>query len=761
MKRDFLVLLLVLPCIAADSTQHLNEMFKRKSKRIAARWQLDSIENAANSYLWQPETFCYNDDSTGAEIWKMTSTPDKQSFVYDIGLSPWSADGKRMSYMSNCTTYAYVRPSGYTSWFMVNTDGTYQRPVINGCARLANHRAFYGWNPQIPDVYYMHGWPSTGLATSTNILYKNTVTNTDVSYSAILTYPTTHGSDLWCRKLLSYDGRGLYSVPFDNSWCYPAIIYPADSVRLLDADGYSVDRGYEHYGLTPQPADGWHDQYPSGSWKWFYALPTKAGDAITENAWWRVTVTGTNADGGCNCVHGLFPVTSGDLPYDFGQCWPENAIDDPLADYTDPYLAPYWSHFTPDPWGRYALGSMEFSQSPYVSGPGIWDVQSHDSVICWNVSTNHHAWNGFTDISITSSGSDVGRLYACDRTATPSGIHHLGDTTGTFVCRMYPHYNLPSSTEYNAIPRPGESPDGTKASWHSEFLNITDQVDLFWVVISHPKPPTNLDADATTADSVQLRFLPPKYTARGWPYYRMDYDTTAYGWPSLDENGNETGKPCYAREILHYNVWRSANGTSGWTLVKSANSLYSYTYKEDAKWFFYHPIGADSLEISASNKIATYVPKVAGTSYYAITSEEQCHLESNYLSEILQVIITAGSITTHTVSAAEGQTGFWTTAPTAPTGVTVTNGKLATAHRVSWTEPSDSKIRYYNLYYSVESAPAQAVQNKVASLPKGTTTFYDWLADSGTVNYVISSVDRYGNESQPPSTKTYTIRIVR
>ncbi len=68
---------------------------------------------------------------------------------------------------------------------------------------------------------------------------------------------------------------------------------------------------------------------------------------------------------------------------------------------------------------------------------------------------------------------------------------------------------------------------------------------------------------------------------------------------------------------------------------------------------------------------------------------------------------------------------------------------------LSWKEPVDSKIRYYNIYYSSNGMPTIDPRYRIASPPVGTKFYSDWLADMSKPGYYkVTSVDRYGNESQ-------------
>jgi len=64
-------------------------------------------------------------------------------------------------------------------------------------------------------------------------------------------------------------------------------------------------------------------------------------------------------------------------------------------------------------------------------------------------------------------------------------------------------------------------------------------------------------------------------------------------------------------------------------------------------------------------------------------------------------------------------------------------------------------VRYYNVYYSTAGVPEPLQANRIASLPVGTKSWLDWLADPGKPGfYVMTSVDRQGNESAPVAART-------
>ena len=91
---------------------------------------------------------------------------------------------------------------------------------------------------------------------------------------------------------------------------------------------------------------------------------------------------------------------------------------------------------------------------------------------------------------------------------------------------------------------------------------------------------------------------------------------------------------------------------------------------------------------------------------------------------------------------------FWTRTPASPSNLYVAKQNTPGHYRLTWTEPQDSKIRYYNIYYSTSGTPPIDQRYRIASVPVGSNRYLDWCADpSANAYYRITSVDRQGNES--------------
>ncbi len=162
--------------------------------------------------------------------------------------------------------------------------------------------------------------------------------------------------------------------------------------------------------------------------------------------------------------------------------------------------------------------------------------------------------------------------------------------------------------------------------------------------------------------------------------------------------------------------------------------------------YIYYLINRYYPSLLLSNKIYFIDNPGSGTFYYAITSEEHSGLESDELSEILMVTVSGSNVVSQIV-ASKGQKNFWRIPPAKPTNFNVLNIRPG-HYQLNWSEPNDSKIRYYNIYYSNSSNPSPIQQRRIASVPVGTSSYLDWLADPVNLAYYgITSVDRYGNES--------------
>ena len=88
------------------------------------------------------------------------------------------------------------------------------------------------------------------------------------------------------------------------------------------------------------------------------------------------------------------------------------------------------------------------------------------------------------------------------------------------------------------------------------------------------------------------------------------------------------------------------------------------------------------------------------------------------------------------------------TAPAAPTGVTATAGDGRNA--LAWSANGESDLAGYHVYSSLGATVALTDANRLTTTPQTQTTYaHTGLANGTKVSYVITAVDKAGNESDP------------
>jgi len=172
-----------------------------------------------------------------------------------------------------------------------------------------------------------------------------------------------------------------------------------------------------------------------------------------------------------------------------------------------------------------------------------------------------------------------------------------------------------------------------------------------------------------------------------------------------------------SREIRGYHVYRSPDGTTSFQEISTGLAS-----------------GTSSVDNTAST---------GQTYFYAVTAEEYSGLESNQLSNIMQVTVGGAS----SQFAQAGTTGWDNVAPAPPTNVGLSN--LAPGvWKLTWTASASSDARYYNIFYNTGSAPPPTQPFAVDSPPVYETSYIYWQADpSSTPLFGIQAVDRQGNQS--------------
>ena len=689
---------------AEDVLENLDEMFRRKARHADVSIPAKNLEDP-ETFVWQPETLCYTDVETGREVWVLVRLPDREDiFNKECSTNVWSCDGSRMGIFSTkhrVSANPKVTPRGYHRW-IVNTDGSglkicegygkYDRP-FDGFSWAHTELAYYafGSHPTLDGPFHVlyknvvgPGNVITGeqiLDTSSADTYKKGMVKEGVSTDdKVIVARTGRSADTFGRHMKT---AAIYRIAL--------VPEPKLEVRWGVARGIPDNTYADHQEST---ATGFHGVVSPGP------SPEFIYGGYSGGCKWKFLLKGSDPkDGG--------PVWR---PWD-GKSFGEISIESTGAGKgpQNPWGAPYFGHEAFDRWGHYFIHGdytddgkgtrirdfrtrkwFDNGDDGYV-GKGYYDGQ-------------HHTWTGWTDHVAWIHPQNM-KVYGAR--------YDLGTKSQYVICHT--HYPVKGRwRNYNALPRPSQSPDGTKIAFAACWLqNGADQFPyISWAVAYYPRPPVNLKAVAAEG-GVRLTWESPSYTRRGWPDETKD-------------------PPPPAREIKAYHVWRAKAAEGPWEEVGSA----AVSYERDLERAIRVPKGLEFVDRPGD-----------GTHYYAITSEEFSRLESRELSEILEVRIGGNTFTAAGVEKG-GQKGFWKRPPAAPGNVSAQKSDTPGQVMLTWQEPPDGKVRYYNVYYATTGTPKADPRCRIASVPVGTKKYLDWLAEPNARHaYLVTSVDRQGNES--------------
>jgi hypothetical protein len=726
MKKIFILFLCFLIVFAshAAALENLDELDDVRASRKNTN-TFYSGEAAGNFYRWQPQTVVYTDTTHGHEVWVLTSTDNVDSKTgHEYAHIPWSADGKRIAILMDRDTSSF---SGeYTrdtyAWdhtiFTMRSDGSYLRPMHDSPARTTVRNRYVQWSPVDHDVYFCTGSDFGGQSGfDENAVYKVTVSDESISSSLVVDIISGNTSTIRVLPKRAISSDGAYAIA--TSALENDTIAVCDLVSgNLELSEYNMDRNEEdtHWGNTPSDTSEWHDEMFSGNAEegyWIYYM------ASASDFWWRARPWGSDG----NTPNHTVDTTSSGSPnyYDwFGNSgWnsttqvPDSASEEmqPLngntgSNFPD-FYDHYWSHLCVSPWSDYVTFSD--TQGSAVQ-PGVWHVgnanlEARDNGVAHSVI--YSTWTGWTDV-VTGAGGD-GTIFYFER-----------DDGSTYTTISDSHSNSPSDNI-----RPGQSPDGTKIAYRTDFLNpSTSSGDAFVTVIHYPHPPEVTSCTATGGTgTVITRFdwrtdqaNPRTYTTLGWPD------------PSNDD-------PPPPRETEFFRLWRcddsgGACTATGGTWVPlgtiDADIFTRYDFS-DGTWS-----GSSSWSITDTPGDGDWA--------YAVTSIEWSGLESHALSNIFTITVSSGS----------GTGSQDTTYPSSPGDL----DNISTSDfYTSFSTGNASIVRAYNIYANDGSAPSVQQQDLIATIPVnhcsgGSCRWVDWLGNtSETTEYVIAAVDTQGNIS--------------
>lgn len=681
---------------------------------------------------WQPNLLIFHDTQTNSEIWRLSNDPSDTSIPGIVNRTPWNANGSYFilnstrnpgqSQYGNTGDWLYDARGGLQAEitpFDPNRQPSWTQPVSAGSIYMPPDRVdpniVYGvtwgdnnqnqWTSTHAFLYAINLAPNSQgqrfQATAVADLPNSTDPITGVQSNTVRkeirgqladddhilvndVNPNTAPAltDLGgYPKLYLYDGSTIDSVLAANATANPANGLP-QQLPLLQAP-FGINFGLA-MDLCPSGVSG-------------LGLSISPGPCHNISEEWHVHDIGISRNAPDVISMNYGPRSSIGELVDFSLPTPFTGLASVFATYPDGNT-PYLSHP-----GISDDGTEVSYDGESVLGNNQWGVWLRNLTTktpirefeAWPFASGHNDWSGYDP-----------RLVVFDGTCTPSGgvacpgyqgagynlYEGLSDPNATFPSTTIPGgrgdrivaYYPPNTN--TGIYSPTQSPDATKI-----MVTIPDGLDpsaagrlTSYVVVSHrPVAPT---LAVTSTSPVTLTWTP--YTPH--------------------------------REVAGYHVYRSpAGSTSAFTEI--SNGLVSGTTYTD-------------------NSAA------AGTAYlYAVTAEEYSGLESDQLSNVMQV--TAGGASSQ--SAAAGTTGWDTTKPAAPAiqSVQAVSG-LTNVWQVTWTPSTSSNVRYYNVYVSFGSAPQAAAQYLVDSAPLGQTSYIYWQGDPNVQPvFGVTAMDRQDNES--------------
>jgi hypothetical protein len=689
--------------------ENLDEMIARKDRYATNPWPTRELEHASNHYIWQPETLTYSDVTTGHEVWVLTHAPDKQEiYAAEHAIMAWSYNGAHIGFFSTQRPTKNLALGKYHDRWIVNTDGSGLR-ALEGYGRHGVPYDGFSW-AHTEDAYYAFGFPSDLPGATRYKLYKNVLDKSNkVRGSLILDTSSinTTVKEMVVGGISTDDSHATFRDAYDGEARPLNTPNPIVTTEIYFSGLDSSPQITSHWGIARLlgPVGSPYGDHTTTSEKKFHAVysagPTGSwilGQYAGTSVFTLFKSKGSASDGG--------PQWSDWNGTSFGDN--EIAVIGTNKGFRGtPYKIPYMGHPAFDRWGKFAIAGT-YTSYP-APGTRIFDISTLSILPNYvfakgKYDGQHHSWTGWTDYVLAvepdwPEKSPTAYIITANR--------YNAEHTQAFqvVHTHYPGY----SGNYAGYPRPSQSPDGTKVAFASTFLNNNgdDSPYIQWAVVYHPLPPVNVQTTAS-GGKVRLTWERPSYTTRGWP-------------------NEETDPAPKAREIKGFHVWSSNDGVTGWSEISPQLVLEEY------------------FDINQTPN---------STQFYAVTSEEYSRLESRSLSAIQRVSRDKAGNVSSSPFAPAGKAGFWTQAPAAPSPSIITK-TTGSDYLLTWIEPKDKQVRYYNIYYSSNAEPPTDQQHRIASVPVGTTFFLDWLADKTRPGYYcITAVDRQGNESTPLNTET-------
>lgn len=601
----------------------------------------------------QPEVLHFEDTQYGTHIWRLTYTWKGYTFAHNhINRSPWNRNGSKVGLISNRRFVPYWYNSstdlGDPHTYLMDTDGNnFINIDFSGapmCQGEGTRFRFFIWDRENPDYTYFPGKDG---------LYRYDVTNPGI-FQKIADLPNVDR----VKNCYSYPSEDNIVMLIDDL----AGAYPSPNMYFIDLNkpmgtpgqvtSYPTALGVTWPGHDQTTEKSFHDIYFTRRSDRSYSFNFGPVAAVGETIFFIAPFDGNPA----NIALWYDSAGGANAPYHSHPAWGPNGDRTAYFGERYPYGDNHWGLHVADDSAREHVRTLGWYANNLFSGGHIaWDGYDPDFIFC--------APGGLT----------------LEKPLFRAWLSKPDNNAEGFV------NTYTDNSTYQGSPRPAQSPDATKAFYHSTMLETGNgYADSYIAVARFPFPAANLRM--SEGSSVLLSWDPP----------------------------------AFHRETKGYHVYRSI-GTMD-HFVEITGAAISGTSFTDAQGF------------------------PSGKAFYAVTTEEWSGLESRELSNVLEVVRSGSS---YSVSGARGPglTGFDTSAPAAPENLQVTNVE-AGVNELSWTQSSDPGLWYYNIYYSVEGTPQPIPERRAASVPRGRSAYIDWQARTDAAGYyLVTAVDRQGNES--------------
>lgn len=658
-----------LPASGTCPQQGLDELCRRRD--LAPVKPADRVIDADG---WsQPETVVFHDTATGAEILRLTDDPTGNLQHCHINRSTFNADGSYVSFGSPRCWGSYWCPDQYRYVTSIHGRGPHIIEVPN------EHMIWVGpyeaWDPADPNVLYFVNYEDR------NGLYRVTIDDGAFVTERLLELPNPSRR----KHIFANVGPdGTLAIKDTNVSGEPAHVYIWHPTTPTEVTTFDLDLGLTHPEHDPANEYQIHDftlrRNPDNTIVFNYGPQGSSGEPLflelssDGSQDYRISYA-PNEDTHCPVPYYSHPAWSSS-----GARVVFNGTAEKIVDGTNPDGSPAYV-WNDSEWGGYVHEVSPFGVGDdYATSTLVAKVAELDLRIV------HYAWDGYDDRWVHGAGSqDADARAALHRMRTDGTLTEL-------LAYSHARTHCGANCDYCSLPRPAQSPDGTKVLYTSDMLHAAENIeDLYVVVHRYPFAP------------VWLGLAAPEELRLTWRLHSL------------------------SRELRGVRVLRSV----------------------DLETPVFEPVSGVVEGGSFLDDTLTLQP--GETVLYAVTAVEHSGLESRSLSRIIRVTREPSSYRVDQVTP-YGTTSFDTLAPVAPTTfATAVDG--GDSVRLTWSPGPDPDVRLYHIYAAPNGPPELTQAFRIASLPDVHPSFLDWSVTTGaTIHYAVTALDFQGNESEPART---------